>query len=216
MASGAAAASPFLPDERFAQPAGEDALRRAAAAPTAKGFTVEILDDAGAARAHVRDLLPGGAAVFTSSSETLRLSGIEDDLNASGRYRAVKPRIRSMDRATQLDEIRVLISAPDVVVGSVAAVTETCSQVAASATCSEIPVYGGGAAMRVWIAGAQKVVPDLDAALRRLEAYALPLEDARARAVYGQPTAANEVLIVSGDHVPGRSIVLLLRQPIGY
>jgi len=179
MASGAAAASPFLPDERFAQPAGEDALRRAAAAPTAKGFTVEILDDAGAARANVRDLLPGGAAVFTSSSETLRLSGIEDDLNASGRYRAVKPRIRSMDRATQLDEIRVLISAPDVVVGSVAAVTETCSQVAASATCSEIPVYGGGAAMRVWI-------------------------------------AANEVLIVSGDHVPGRSIVLLLRQPIGY
>ncbi|HKC97667.1 MAG TPA: hypothetical protein VKG20_06505, partial [Methylomirabilota bacterium] len=121
MASGAAAASPFLPDERFAQPAGEDALRRAAAAPTAKGFTVEILDDAGAARANVRDLLPGGAAVFTSSSETLRLSGIEDDLNASGRYRAVKPRIRSMDRATQLDEIRVLISAPDVVVGSVAA-----------------------------------------------------------------------------------------------
>ena len=164
----------------------------------------------------MRDLLPRGAAVFTSSSETLRLSGIEDDLNASGRYRAVKPRIRSMDRATQLDEIRVLISAPDVVVGSVAAVTETGSLVAGSATCSEIPMYGCGAAMRVWIAGAQKVVPDLDAALRRLEAYALPLEDARARAVYGQPTAANEVLIVSGDHVPGRSIVLLLRQPIGY
>jgi len=70
--------------------------------------------------------------------------------------------------------------------------------------------------MRVWIAAPQKVVPDLDAELRRLEACALPLEDARARAVYGQPTAANEVLIVSGDHVPGRRIVLLLRQPIGY
>ena len=45
MAFGPAAASPLVPDERFACPAGEDALRRAAAALTAKGFTVEILDD---------------------------------------------------------------------------------------------------------------------------------------------------------------------------
>ena len=57
MASGAAAASPLVPDGRFARPAGEDALRRAAAL-TAKGFTVEILDDARGARARVRDLLP--------------------------------------------------------------------------------------------------------------------------------------------------------------
>jgi hypothetical protein len=217
MASGAAAAAESLvPDERFARPAGEDALSRAAAALTAKGFTVEILDDAGAARARLRDLLPEGATVLTSSSETLRLSGIEDDLNASGRYQAIKPRIRAMDRATRMDEIRVLISAPDVVVGSVAAVTETGSLVAASASSSQIPAYGGGAGMRVWIAGAQKVVPDLDVALRRLHTYALPLEDVRARAAYGSPTAANEVLIVNGDHVPGRSVVLLLRQPIGY
>jgi LUD domain len=216
MVSGTAAASPLVPDEQFARPAGEGALRRAAAALMAKGFIVEILDDAGAARARVRDLLPEGAAVFTSASETLRLSGIEDDLNASGRYRAVKPRVLAMDRATQLDEVRVLIATPDVVIGSVAAITETGSLVAASASGSQIPAYGGGAAKRVWIADAQKVVPDLDAALRRLEAYALPLEDAWARAVYGQPTAANEVLIVSGDHVPGRSTVLLIRQPIGY
>jgi hypothetical protein len=93
---------------------------------------------------------------------------------------------------------------------------ETGSLVAASASSSQIPAYGGGAAMRAWVAGAQKVVQDLDVALRRLEAYALPLEDAMARAVYGSPTAANEVLIVSGDHVPGRSVVLLLRQSIGY
>jgi len=121
MASGTAAASPFVPDERFARPAGEDALRRAAAALTAKGFTVEILDDVGLARARLRDLLPEGATVFTSSSETLRVSGIEDDLNASGRYQAVKPLVRAMDRATRMDEIRVLVSTPDVVVGSVAA-----------------------------------------------------------------------------------------------
>ena len=35
------------------------------------------------AGARVRDLPPESAAVFTSSSETLRVSGIEDDLNAA-------------------------------------------------------------------------------------------------------------------------------------
>lgn len=216
MESGGATASPLVPDERFARPADEDALRRAAAALTAKGFTAEILDDVRAARARVRDLLPEGAAVFTSSSETLRQSGIDEDLNASGRYRAVRPRVLAMDRATRMDEIRVLTSTPDAVVGSVAAVTETGSLLAASGSGSQIPAYGGGAAMRIWIVGAQKVVADLDAALHRLDAYALPLEDARTRAAYGVPTAANQLLIINGDHIAGRCVVLLLRQPIGY
>jgi hypothetical protein len=90
MAAGALATSTLVPDERFARPAGEDALRQAAAALTANGFTVETLDDAAAARARVRKLLPKSAAVFTSASETLRVSGIEDDRNAAGRYRAVR------------------------------------------------------------------------------------------------------------------------------
>jgi hypothetical protein len=34
-----------------------------------------------------------------------------------------------------------------------------------------------GAAHRIWVVGAQKVVPDLDTALRRIETYAYPLED---------------------------------------
>jgi hypothetical protein len=216
MASRATTTGSLVPDERFAVPAGEAQLARAADALTARGFAVEVLDDVDAARSRVRDLLPEGSAVFTSASETLRLSGIEDDVNASGRYQAVKPRVRTMDRATRMDEIRVLMATPDVVIGSVAAVTETGALVAASATGSQIPAFGGGAARRIWIAGAQKIVPDLATALHRLEAYALPLEDARARAAYRQPSAANEVLIVSGEPYPGRSTVLLLRQAIGY
>jgi hypothetical protein len=47
-------------------------------------FTVEILDNAAAARARIKDLIPEGASLFTGASETLRLSGIDDDINASG------------------------------------------------------------------------------------------------------------------------------------
>ncbi|MEV4492525.1 LUD domain-containing protein [Micromonospora coxensis] len=200
----------------FVDPAPVEQLERSAAALTAHGFAVEILDDVADARARIRDLIPVGASVFTSASETLRLSGIDEDINASGRYQAVKPRVLAMDRSTGADDIRRLLAGPDVVVGSVAALTETGSIVVASASGSQLPAYAGGAARAIWIVGAQKVVPDLDTALRRLEEHALPLESARAQVAYGQPSAINRLLILNAELRPGRVTVLLLREAIGF
>jgi hypothetical protein len=199
----------------FAGPATEERLERAAAALTAHGFSTEILDDAAAARTRVKDLIPEGASVFTGASETLRLSGIDADINTSGRYDAVKTRSVALDRVRDLDEIWRLISTPDVIVGSVHAVTETGSLVIASASGSQLPGYAGGAARAIWIVGAQKVVPDLDTALRRVEEHCLPLENARAQQAYGQPSAINLLLILNAESRPGRT-VLLLREAIGF
>jgi ketosteroid isomerase-like protein len=205
-----------MPATLFAEPAPVERLQRAAAALTAHSFTVEILDDADAARTRIKDLIPEGASVFTGASETLRLSGIEEDINNSGRYEAIRPRGLAMDRATQMDEIRRLLASPDVIVGSVAAVTETGSLVVASASGSQLPGYAGGSARAIWIVGAQKVVPDLSTALRRVEDHALPLESARAQVAYGQPSAINRLLILNAEPHPGRGTVLLLREAIGF
>ncbi|GAA4602406.1 hypothetical protein GCM10023195_07280 [Actinoallomurus liliacearum] len=204
------------PTAPFADPAPAQRLERAAAALTAHGFTVEILDDAAAARTRVKELIPEGASVFTGASETLRLSGIDEDINADGRYDAVKPRGLAMDRATQMREIWRLMSTPDVIVGSVAAVTETGSLVVASASGSQLPGYAGAAARAIWIVGAQKVVPDLGTALRRLEEHCLPLENERAMKAYGQPSSLNRLLILNAEPHPGRGTVLLLREAIGF
>jgi hypothetical protein len=204
-----------MPATLFADPAPEERLERAAAALTAHGFSTDILDDAAAARTRVKDLIPESASVFTGASETLRLSGIDADINTSGRYDAVKTRSVALDRVRDLDEIWRLISTPDVIVGSVHAVTETGSLVIASASGSQLPGYAGGAARAIWIVGAQKVVPDLDTALRRVEEHCLPLENARAQQVYRQPSAINRLLILNAESRPGR-IVLLLREAIGF
>jgi L-lactate utilization protein LutC len=203
-------------DKAFATAASAEQIDRTAHALAAHGFTVEVLADAQAARVQIARLLPEGAAVFTAASETLRLSGIEDDINQSGRYVAIKPRVRSLDRATQAAEIRRLTTTPDVVVGSVSAVTEGGTLLAVSASGSQLPAYAGGADQVIWLVGAQKIVPDLAAALRRIETYALPLEDARARATYGRPSATNKMLIVNAEPLPGRATVLLLREAIGF
>ncbi len=205
-----------IPATLFTEPAPAERLERAAAALTAHGFAVEILDDAAAARARIRELIPEGASVYTSASETTRLSGIREDINDSGRYQAVGPRAMAMDRETQFDDIRRLIAGPDFVVGSVAALTETGSIVAASASGSQVPAYSGGAGHAIWIVGAQKVVPDLSAALRRVEEHCLPLESERAQAVYGQPSAINRLLVMNAELYPGRATVLLLREAIGF
>ncbi len=205
-----------IPATSFTEPAPVDRLERAGSALAAHGFAVEILENAAAARSRIAALIPEGARVLTAASESLRLSGIDDDLNESGRYEALKPRILAMDRVAEADEFRRLLASPDVVVGSVAAVTETGSLVVASGSGSQLPAYAGGAAHAIWIVGAQKVVPDVGTALRRIEEHALPLESARTQAAYGWASAVNRVLILNAEFQPGRGTVLLLREAIGF
>jgi hypothetical protein len=205
-----------IPAAAFTDPAPAERLERTAAALTAHGFAVEVVDDAAAARERVKDLIPEGASVLTGASETLRLSGIDADINDSGRYASVRARGMTLDRAKDADEIRRLIASPDVAIGSVNAVTETGALVIASASGSQLPGYAGGSAHAIWVVGAQKVVPDLSSALRRIEDYVLPLESARVQLVYGGPSAVNRVLILNAEPHPGRGTVLLVREAIGF
>jgi LUD domain len=204
------------PATSFTEPAPEETLERTAAALRRNNFAAEILDDAAAARTRVHDLIPAGASVFTGASETLRLSGIDEDVNGGDRYASVKARSTTMDRATQLAEIWRVVACPDVIVGSVAAVTETGSLVVASASGSQLAGYAGAALRAIWIVGAQKVVPDLSAALRRVETHCLPLESERAMKAYGVPSAVNRLLVLNAEPAPGRGTVLLLREAIGF
>ncbi|MCL2615047.1 MAG: lactate utilization protein [Nocardioidaceae bacterium] len=204
------------PATLFTATATGERLERAAGALSTNGFTVEILEDADAARRRIQDLLPPGASVLTSASETLRLSGIDEDINAGEAYVAIKPLTMSMDRATQTEEIRRLRATADVIVGSVAAVTESGSLVIASGSGSQLPAFAGGAAQRIWVVGAQKLVPDLPTALRRVEEHCLPLESERAQRIYGWPSAISRLLILNLEPEPGRGTVLLLRTSIGF
>src|SRR5579864_3554075 len=133
------------PKSIYAEAAGPELIDHTVRALVSRGFVVEVVDDAQAARARVAALLPDGATVFTAASETLRVSGIESDIETSDRLDAIKPRVRTLDRDTQGDEIRRLTASPDVVVGSVSAVTAEGALIAVSASGSQLPAYAGGA-----------------------------------------------------------------------
>ena len=157
------------------------------------------------------DRLERAASALTAHGFTAE---ILDDA-AAARIR-IKDLIWLWTVSAEAAEMRRLLASPDVIVGSVAALTETGSLVVASGSGSQLPGYAGGAARAIWIVGAQKVVPDLSTALRRVEEHALPLESARTQEVYGWPSAVNRLLILNAEFHPGRGTVLLLREAIGF
>jgi hypothetical protein len=121
-----------------------------------------------------------------------------------------------MDRETQGDEIRRLTSSPDVMLGSVHAVTETGSLLTASMGGSQLGPYVSGAGKVILVVGTQKIVSDLEEGLRRINEYAFPLEDARAQAAYGIHSAVNKVLIINREILAGRITVVLVGEPLGF
>jgi hypothetical protein len=203
-------------DEAFAAPATEHQLERAVESLHNNGLAVHLVDTVAEARRIVNEMLPTDKPIFTSTSETLRLSGLTDDIDNSGRYRSVRAEQLTWDYVTEADEMRRTRSAPDVIVGSVHAVTEDGQLVTASASGSQLAPYAAGAGQAILVVGAQKVVPDLDTALRRIQTYSYPKEDVRAQQVYGQRSAIGKILISSREFFPGRATVILVREPIGF
>jgi len=202
--------------ERFDTPADEREVRRTATALEANGFSVLRARDAAEARRIVLGLIPEGSKVHHGASQTLEVTGITHELETSGRYEPIRSRIRSMDRATQGDQIRREAAAPDVMLVSVQAVTETGSLVAASSGGSQLAAYVSGAGRVILDVGTQKIVVDLEEGLRRIYEYAFPLDDARAMAAYGTHSGVNKVLIINREVVPGRITVVLVDEALGF
>jgi len=202
-------------NEAFAVPADSAAIDRAVAALKANGFDAKVVSDAASARELLLSLIPEGAEVGEGASMTLDDIGVTEIIETSGRYDAVRPRTRTMDRATQVREIRKLSAAPDVQINSVQAVTEDGRMVVASMTGSQLGPIAFGAGRVILVVGAQKIVPDLETAFRRVEEYSLPLENVRAQAAYGRNSAVNKMLVLNAEVVPGRVTVILVRDVVG-
>jgi hypothetical protein len=201
---------------RWGTAADDARVERTVAALEANGFIVLRAADAAEAKRIVLDLIPDGSQVHHGASKSLEDSGISAEIETSGRYQPLRPRIWSMDRKTQADEIRRLSAAPDVMLGSVHAVTETGSLLAASMGGSQLGPYVSGAGRVILVVGTQKIVSDLEEGLRRIDEYAFPLEDARAQAAYGIHSAVNKVLIINRDITPGRITVVLVDEVLGF
>jgi hypothetical protein len=82
----------FVAPEVGYVPVPDDAgIAAAVAGQRARGYQVQRLPDAAAARQTALDLLPDGAEVFTAASMTAQAIGLVEDIDESGRYHATRP-----------------------------------------------------------------------------------------------------------------------------
>ena len=121
----------------------------------------------------------------------------------------------ALDFATQGQQMKAIGGQPDYALGSVHAITADGTLVIASASGSQLASHAWDAAKVIFVVGAQKLVPTLQAAHERIYQHSLPLEDARAQAACGQHSHVGKILEIHAE-LPGRIHVVLIRQSVGF
>jgi hypothetical protein len=206
----------FVSDSEFTHLASDEQIAKTVQALEAHGTRAVVFETGEEARRYVLDLIPSGAEVYNSPSRTLELIGLAEDIEHPTRFQSVRARLHSLDRVTQRNEMRKLGASPDVLVGSVHAITEQGEVLIASATGSQLGPAASGSEAVIWVVGTQKLVRTLEDGFRRIREHSLPLESERTQQVYGQASAINKLLIVNGEAYPGRITIVLVKQLLGF
>lgn len=207
---------PPIQNSIFNTLASDAQIERTVNSLEANNIHTVVVENGAEARQQLLEMLPANIEVFTAKSVTLNTLGITDEIDKSGRYNSVRAKLGEMDPKTQNREMQKMGTTPEYMLGSVHAVTETGSILIASATGSQLAGYVSGAAHIIWVVGTQKIVPTLEAGLKRVAEYSLPLEDAVIFKAYGMHSSINKLLIVHKEFMPGRTTVILVKENLGF
>lgn len=181
------------------------------------GINAIVVKTNSEAKDKVISLIPEGSEVMQMTSVTLDKIEISDIINKPGKYNSVRDKLITLDRNTQKQEMKRLGSAPQFAIGSVHAITQDGKVVVVSNTGSQLPAYAYGAEKVIWVAGAQKIVKNIDDAMKRIEEYVLPLESERARKAYGMPKSnISKMLIFNKEVESDRIHLIIVKENIGF
>lgn len=200
----------------FSVLATDERIAKTARALEANGINTLIAETGAQARTMFFELVPEGAEVYMGASVTLEQLGIKEEIDKSGKYDPLRPKMFALNRETQAREIRKLGSAPDYAAGSVHAVTEDGHVLIASKTGSQLGPYASGAGKVIWVVGAQKLVRDMDEAMKRIQEYCVPREEQHMQELYKASTGLNKILIVNREARPNRITMIIVKEELGF
>jgi len=206
----------IVSEKLFSEVVSDEQIRRTAQALEANGIKTLIAENAEEAKRLFYELVPDEAEIFLGASVTLETLGIQNEIDKSGRFDALRPKMFAMNRETQGREIRKLVGAPDYAAGSVHAVTEDGHVLIASNTGSQLGAYATSAGKVIWVVGAQKLVKDLNEGMKRIEEYVMPLEEEHMQQLYHVSTNVSKVLIVNREIRPNRITMIIVKEKIGF
>lgn len=169
------------------------------------------------ALAAIVSLIPVGSVVMHGSSTTLIEIGYEDLIKGekSG-WSDMHKFISTEDDDKKRAELRRKSVAADYFLSSANAIAKTGEIMACDMTGSRIGAWPFAAGHLIIVAGVNKIMPDLDAAMKRIREYAFPLEDVRAQHVYGIHSRMGKCVILAYEAIEGRTTLILVNDRLGY
>jgi L-lactate utilization protein LutC len=200
--------SPYLPDAA--------AIVRTVAALRARNIDVIVADTRAAAQQALLELLPDGAEICDSTSETLEAIGFTAFVRGNPRYTNLHDVYEAEPDLARRQELRRRASIADYFIGSVQAIAETGEIFVASSTGSQLASYVYAARRVILVVGTQKIVPTFDAAMQRVRGHTLVRHDQWLAEMGRAPTPIGKLGIIEHESQAGRMTVLLVKDHLGW
>ncbi len=182
-----------------------------------RGIKTEFVKSREDALEMLKNIIPGGAEVMTGGSTTLEQIGFVGLLK-SGKHpwKNMKDEILAEKDPARQGELRKKSVSAQYFLGSVHAVAETGEVVVASATGSQIPSYAFTSQNVIWVVGAQKIVSDVDAGLKRVCEHSFPLEDRRMKSIGFPGSTIGKILLFFRETMERNITLIFVNEKLGF
>ncbi len=165
----------------------------------------------------LKSIIPSGAEVMSGSSTTLIEIGYEDfiERGQSG-WNNLHNVIFTENDDKKRHELRRKSVIADYFISGANAIAQSGEIVACDKSGSRVGAWPFAAGHLILVCGTNKISPTFEDALRRVREYAYPLEDARAKKVYGTPSQIGKCVILANEEIEGRVTLILISESLGY
>lgn len=183
------------------------------------GFLPEMLETKALALARIKELIPEGSSVMNGSSTTLNEIGFIDYLKSEEhKWNNLHKNILEESDPEKQALLRKQSVLSDYYLGSAHAVTQNGELVIASNSGSQLPHLVYTSPNLILVVGTHKITADRAEALKRLEEYVLPLEDARMKSVgMGGSYVSKELILNREQAFMGRKFhILFVNEKLGF
>ena len=194
----------------------DEIIQKTANALKANGIETFVVENSQQAKQKFFEIIPEGAEVMNNQSMTLATIDVTDELLNSGKYKPVRPKL--MDPNVLPKEKVILGAASDWSIGSVHAITEDGKLMIASGTGSQLGSEAYSSPHVLFVAGAQKIVTDLNEGFKRIYEHSLPMESERLNKAYNITTGSDvrKMLIINKESKPNRIQMILIKEVLGF
>lgn len=199
--------------------ANAEAVTKAVAALAERGVEAMVVENRAEALKKVKSFIPSGASVMNGSSRTLEEIGFVEHLKSGTHgWKNLHEEILDEKDPEKQAVLRKRSVLSDYYLGSVHAIAETGQLVIASNSGSQLPHVVFTSPNLIFVAGTQKIVPTLDAALARVREYVLPLEDKRMKDAGMGGSAISKLLIFEREpsFMGRKARLILVNENLGF